>query len=186
MSFKIYTKTGDKGTTALIGGTRVSKGDLRIESYGTIDELNAYTGLCKDMLKDQQSRDMLKKIQEDLFVIGALLACDPEKDIKMKLPEIEGKDITLLETAIDQMEASLPVMKNFILPGGHPSISYLHITRCICRRAERCCVRLSDEQEEQYILILQYLNRLSDYLFVLARYTGHLLGVGDIPWNPRS
>ena len=104
----------------------------------------------------------------------------------MKLPEIEGKDITLLETAIDQMEASLPVMKNFILPGGHPSISYLHITRCICRRAERCCVRLSDEQEEQYILILQYLNRLSDYLFVLARYTGHLPGVGDIPWNPRS
>lgn len=186
MSFKIYTKTGDKGTTALIGGTRVSKGHLRIESYGTVDELNAYIGLCKDVLKDKQCRDMLKKIQEDLFVIGAVLACDPEKEIKMKLPDITEKDIDLIETAIDRMESTLPVMKNFILPGGDPAISYLHIARCICRRAERCCVRLTEEQVEKHILILQYLNRLSDYLFVLARYTGHLLGVADIPWSPRS
>lgn len=186
MSIKIYTKTGDKGDTALIGGTRVSKGHLRIESYGTVDELNAYIGLCKDVLKDQQSRDMLKKIQEDLFVVGALLACDPGKEIKMKLPDIYEKDIALLEAEIDRMDAALPVMKNFILPGGDPAVSHLHIARCICRRAERCCVRLLEEQGDKYSLVLQYLNRLSDYLFVLARYTGQLLGVADILWNPRS
>lgn len=186
MSTRIYTKTGDKGATSLIGGTRISKAHLRIESYGTVDELNAYIGLCKDVLKDQQSRDMLMKIQEDLFVIGALLACDPGKEIKMQLPDISEKDIALLEMAIDRMDAALPAMKNFILPGGDPAVSYLHIARCVCRRAERCCVRLSDEAGEEHGLLLQYLNRLSDYLFVLARYTGQLLGIADIPWRPRS
>ncbi len=186
MATRIYTKTGDKGLTSLIGGTRISKAHLRIESYGTVDELNAYIGLCKDVLKDQQSRDMLMKIQEDLFVVGALLACDPGKEIKMQLPAIGEKDIALLETAIDSMDAALPAMKNFILPGGDQAVSYLHIARCVCRRAERCCVRLSDEEGEEHVLILQYLNRLSDYLFVLTRYTGQLLGIADTPWHPRS
>jgi cob(I)alamin adenosyltransferase len=182
---KIYTKTGDKGTTSLIGGTKVSKSHLRIEAYGTVDELNSYVGLCKDLLTDTDSNAVLQEIQDRLFTIGSALACDPEKETKMKIPDLKEADIALLEKEIDKMNEILPAMKSFILPGGHPSISHLHIARCICRRAERCCVRLESEKNEVAPIIIKYLNRLSDYLFILARYTGQLLNVTDIPWKPR-
>ena len=182
---KIYTKTGDKGTTTLIGGTKVSKAHLRIEAYGTVDELNSYIGLCKDLLTDEDGKGLLQEIQDRLFTIGSALACDPEKETKMKIPDLKEADIVLLEKGIDEMDNILPVMKSFILPGGHPSISHLHIARCICRRAERCCVRLESEKNEVESIIIKYLNRLSDYLFVLARYTGHLLNIPDIPWKAR-
>lgn len=185
MALKIYTKTGDKGTTSLIGGTKVSKAHLRIEAYGTVDELNSYIGLCKDLLTDEHSCSVLKLIQDLLFSIGASLACDPEKETRMQIPNIQEANIHFLETEIDNMEKTLTPMKYFILPGGHITISHLHIARCVCRRAERCCVRLLEETEVDP-LVLKYLNRLSDYLFVLARYTGHLLKVEDIPWKPEK
>lgn len=186
MSFKIYTKTGDKGTTALIGGTKVPKSHLRIEAYGTVDELNSNIGLCKDMLTDENSRKVLQDIQWQLFSMGAALACDPVKTAKMHIPEIRESDISVLEQEIDRMDELLPPLKNFILPGGHAAVSFLHIARCVCRRAERCCVRLETEEEKIPPLILVYLNRLSDYLFVLARYTAHLLKIEDVPWKPRG
>ncbi|HUM64765.1 MAG TPA: cob(I)yrinic acid a,c-diamide adenosyltransferase [Chitinophagaceae bacterium] len=185
MSMKIYTKTGDKGTTSLIGGTKVSKSHLRIEAYGTVDELNSYIGLCKDLLTDEDSTRTLQEIQDRLFTIGSALACDPEKETKMKIPDLKDEDILLLEKEIDRMTDMLPVMKSFILPGGHPHVSHLHIARCICRRAERCCVKLSIDNHEVEPIITKYLNRLSDYLFTLARFTGHLLGLEDQPWKPR-
>ena len=185
MAFKIYTKTGDKGTTSLIGGTKVPKSHLRIESYGTVDELNSYIGLCKDLLTDNQSKVTLQEIQDRLFTIGSSLACDPEKEPKMKIPDLKEEDILLLEKEIDRMDETLPPMKSFILPGGHATVSHLHIARCICRRAERCCVRLEMEKEEVESVIIMYLNRLSDYLFMLARYAAHLLKAQEIPWKPR-
>jgi cob(I)alamin adenosyltransferase len=185
MSLKIYTKTGDKGTTSLIGGTKVLKSDLRIEAYGTVDELNSYIGLCKDLLADNQSKTILQEIQDRLFTIGSSLACDPEKETKMKIPDLEETDITLLEKEIDRMNEALPPMKSFILPGGHATVSHLHIARCVCRRAERCCVRLEIEKKEIESIIIKYLNRLSDYLFVLARYIAHQLKAEEIPWKPR-
>jgi len=184
MSLKIYTKTGDKGATSLIGGTKVLKSDLRIEAYGTVDELNSYIGLCGDLLIDEPSKKNLQEIQDRLFTIGSSLACDPEKEPKMKIPDLKEDDVILLEKEIDRMNEVLPEMKNFILPGGHITVSHLHIARCICRRAERCCVRLQENQEENFIII-KYLNRLSDYLFVLARYVSHLLKAEEIPWKPR-
>lgn len=185
MSLKIYTKTGDKGTTSLIGGTKVLKSDLRIEAYGTVDELNSYIGLCKDLLAENQSKTILQEIQDRLFTIGSSLACDPEKETKMKIPDLEETDITLLEKEIDRMNEALPPMKSFILPGGHATVSHLHIARCVCRRAERCCVRLEIEKKEIESIIIKYLNRLSDYLFVLARYIAHQLKAEEIPWKPR-
>lgn len=185
MAFKIYTKTGDKGTTSLIGGTKVPKSHLRIEAYGTVDELNSYIGLVRDLLTDEPGRITLQEIQDRLFTIGAALACDPVKETKMRIPDLKDSDISLLEQEIDRMEEALPAMKSFILPGGHATISQLHIVRCVCRRAERCCVRLELEGEEVEPGILQYLNRLSDYLFVLARYTGLQLQAPEIPWKPR-
>ncbi|MGZ8509100.1 MAG: cob(I)yrinic acid a,c-diamide adenosyltransferase [Chitinophagaceae bacterium] len=182
---KIYTKTGDKGITSLIGGTKVSKAHLRIEAYGTIDELNSYIGLCNDLLSDKNSSAILPEVQDRLFTIGAALACDPEKETKMKIPDLKEEDIILLESEIDQMDEILPSMKSFILPGGHPVISHLHVARCICRRAERSCVRLKSQNNEVEPIIPKYLNRLSDYLFILARYAGHLMGVPEIPWKPR-
>src|SRR5215813_12005434 len=131
MSLKIYTKTGDKGTTSLIGGTKVPKSHLRIEAYGTVDELNSYIGLCKDLLTDKQSQTILQEIQDRLFTIGSSLACDPEKEPKMKIPDLKEEDVTLLEKEIDRMNDAIPPMKNFILPGGHPSVSHLHIARCV-------------------------------------------------------
>lgn len=185
MSMKIYTKTGDKGNTSLIGGTKVPKSHLRIEAYGTVDELNSYIGLCKDLSADTHTQTILQEIQDRLFTIGSSLACDPEKEPKMKIPDLKEEDILLLEKEMDTMNETIPPMKSFILPGGHPTISHLHIARCICRRAERCCVRLEIEKEEIDPIIIKYLNRLSDYLFVQARYTSHQLGVSEIPWKAR-
>ncbi len=185
MAVKIYTKTGDKGTTSLIGGTKVSKSHLRIDSYGTVDELNSYIGLAGDMIIDVRSKEILRKVQDRLFTIGSSLACDPDKEPLMKLPDLKETDVTLLENEIDHMNDILPVMKSFILPGGHPAVSTLHVVRCVCRRAERICVHLQQEDEFIEPLVIQYLNRLSDYIFVLARFTGHLLDVPEIPWTPR-
>ena len=184
MAFKIYTKTGDKGSTSLIGGTKVSKAHLRIEAYGTVDELNSYIGLCKDLLKDDNSVKILQEVQDRLFTIGSELACNPQKETKMAIPDLHESDCELLEKEIDKMDTVLPPMKSFILPGGDVAISQLHVARCVCRRAERCCVRLSEESEVDEVII-KYLNRLSDYLFVLTRYTGHLLNINDILWRPR-
>jgi cob(I)alamin adenosyltransferase len=185
MSIKIYTKTGDNGTTSLIGGTKVLKSDLRIEAYGTVDELNSYVGLCRDIATDNAAKNRLREIQDRLFTIGASLACDPAKDPRMKIPDLKEDDVKLLENEIDRMNEVLPEMKNFILPGGHPTVSHLHIARCVCRRAERCCVRLHGETSEGD-LIIKYLNRLSDYLFILARFTAHVLNAGEIAWTPRG
>lgn len=185
MAFKIYTKTGDLGKTSLIGGTKVSKSHLRIESYGTVDELNSYIGLVNDMISDEHSRSMLKEIQDRLFTIGSSLACDPDKETLMKIPDLKETDITVLENEMDKMNEVLPAMKSFILPGGHPAISTAHVVRCVCRRAERICVHMQEEKLFIDPLVIKYLNRLSDYLFVLARYVGHLLNVAEIPWKPR-
>lgn len=185
MSVKIYTKTGDKGITSLIGGTKVLKSHRRIEAYGTTDELNSFIGLCLDYLKANSVQNVLPEIQDRLFTIGSALACDPDKETKLKIPDLKAEDITLLEHEIDKMNEVLPPMKSFILPGGHVAVSALHIARCVCRRAERCCVRLQKKKEEVEPLIIQYLNRLSDYLFVLSRFTANKLGAEEIPWKPR-
>lgn len=185
MAFKIYTKTGDLGKTSLIGGKKVPKSHLRIESYGTVDELNSYIGLVNDLLTDEHSKTTLKEIQDRLFTIGSSLACDPEKEPLMKIPDLKESDISLLETEIDKMNVVLPEMKSFILPGGHITVSTTHIARCICRRAERVCVHLQQENLFVDPLVIKYLNRLSDYLFVLARHAGHLMQVTEIPWKPR-
>ena len=185
MAFKIYTKTGDLGKTSLIGGTKVAKSNIRIEAYGTIDELNSFVGLTADQLTHQHSKDILKEIQDRLFTIGSALACDPDKESKLKIPDLKEADIKLLENEIDKMNEDLEDMKSFILPGGHVAISTAHVTRCVCRRAERLCVNMQEHELSVDPLIIKYLNRLSDYLFVLARYAGHLLGVKDIPWKPR-
>ena len=186
MAFKIHTKTGDAGSTGLIGGTRVSKADLRIDTYGTVDELNSHIGYCGDQLKDAESLVALKEIQDRLFTIGASLATDPEKEPARKLPDLHEHDIEFLEKEIDRMQDILPAMKFFILPGGHLLISSLHITRCVCRRAERLAVQLQESGAFVEPKVIRYLNRLSDYLFVLARYSGHLLQVPEQPWRPRT
>jgi len=186
MAPKIYTKTGDKGTTSLIGGTKVPKSHLRIEAYGTVDELNSYIGLCRDLLEDEQGRQQLREVQDRLFTIGSSLACDPVKEPKMRIPDLKETDVELLEKEMDRMDGFIPAMKHFILPGGHPTLSHLHIARCVCRRAERCCVRLELESLEIDPVVLKYINRLSDYLFVLSRYTGHQLNAEEMPWRPRT
>ena len=183
MAIKIYTKTGDKGTTSLIGGTKVPKSHLRIEAYGTVDELNSWIGLVGDQIKIK--KEILQEVQDRLFTIGSSLACDPNKEPKLKIPDLVELDIIFLEKEIDKMNKKLPVMKTFIIPGGHPVISSAHIARCVCRRAERLIVAL--EQNKMFVdpLVIKYLNRLSDYLFVLARYVGKSLKVKEIPWRPR-
>jgi cob(I)alamin adenosyltransferase len=185
MSTRIYTKTGDKGITSLIGGTKIPKSDLRIETYGTVDELNSWVGLVNDRLVDRGFAEELKEIQDRLFTIGSALATDAEKEPKMKLPDLLDTDIQFLENKIDAMTQELPSMKSFILPGGHETISFIHITRCICRRAERLAVNMKEHDFFIDEKILRYLNRLSDYLFVLARYTGKLLQVPEVTWKPR-
>ncbi len=185
MAMKIYTKTGDDGTTSLIGGTKVPKSHHRIEAYGTVDELNSYLGLIRDLSDDTTTVAVLAEIQDRLFTIGSSLACDPVKEPRMRLPDLHKEDIVKLETEIDRMNEDLEPMKHFIIPGGHPTISHIHVARCVCRRAERACVRLELESLEVEPLVLQYLNRLSDYLFVLARYAGKLLDKPEIPWKPR-
>jgi cob(I)alamin adenosyltransferase len=185
MSIKIYTKTGDLGKTSLIGGTRVPKSHLRIETYGTVDELNSFVGFLYDQLTDDRSKHILKETQDRLFTIGSSLACDPEKEPKMKLPDLKEEDVTLLELEIDEMNKVLKPMKSFILPGGNMAVSSAHIARCVCRRAERNCVNMMEH--EMYIdpLVIKYLNRLSDHLFVLARYIAHLTGVKESEWKAR-
>ncbi len=180
---KIYTKTGDKGQTSLIGGTRVPKHHIRIESYGTVDELNSHIGLIGDQDIDAQSKKILVEIQDRLFTIGASLASDPDKS-KMKIPDLKEEDVVLLENEMDKMNETLPEMKSFILPGGHTTVSYCHIARCVCRRAERITIQLS---ENSFVadLVIKYLNRLSDYLFVLSRKLSHDLKAEEIPWKPR-
>ena len=185
MSTKIYTKTGDLGKTSLIGGTRVPKSHLRIESYGTIDELNSFIGFLYDQLTDERSKNTLREIQDRLFTIGSSLACDPEKEPKMKLPDLKEEDVQLLEREIDEMNKVLKPMKSFILPGGSVVISSAHIARCVCRRAERICVNMLEHEMFVDPLIVKYLNRLSDHLFVLARYIAHLSGVSEIEWKAR-
>jgi cob(I)alamin adenosyltransferase len=185
MSLKIYTKTGDAGNTSLIGGTKVPKSHLRIESYGTVDELNSFIGLVYDHTPDDHSRQVLKEVQDRLFTIGSSLACDPDKEPKLKIPDLKDEDILLLEKEMDAMNEELPPMKSFILPGGHVAVSTTHVARCVCRRAERCCVNMQQHQMPVEPIVIKYLNRLSDYLFVLARFTGHKLGVADQPWKPR-
>ena len=185
MALKIYTKTGDLGKTSLIGGTKVPKSHLRIESYGTVDELNSYIGLVSDMITDNESKIILKEIQDRLFTVGSSLACDPDKEPLMKIPDLKEQDVELLEKQIDKMNEVLPIMKFFILPGGHPAISTAHVARCVCRRAERLCVNMQEHELFVDPLVIKYINRLSDYLFVLARYIGHLLQVEEIAWKPR-
>lgn len=180
---KIYTKTGDTGLTSLIGGTRVPKYDLRIESYGTVDELNSYIGMIRDHDISIEQKDLLKEIQDRLFTIGAALASDPEKS-KMKIPDLKTQDIELLEQQMDRMNEVLPDLKHFILPGGDQAVSFCHIARCVCRRAERITVHLKEESfvDEKVII---YLNRLSDYLFVLARMLCFDRDLPENQWLPR-
>jgi cob(I)alamin adenosyltransferase len=185
MAIKIYTKTGDKGTTSLIGGTKVSKSHIRIESYGTVDELNSWIGVVSDHTADEQTKKTLKEIQDRLFTIGSSLACDPEKEPRLKIPDLHDTDIVFLENEIDRMNETLEPMRAFILPGGSHSVSFAHVARCVCRRAERLCVAMMDENMEVEALVLQYLNRLSDYLFMLARYLGKLENATEVQWKPR-
>ncbi len=185
MAIKIYTKTGDLGKTSLIGGTKVPKSNIRIEAYGTVDELNSFIGLTSDYLTHEHSKIVLKEIQDRLFTIGSSLACDPEREPMLKIPDLKETDIVFLEKEIDKMNEELTPMKSFILPGGHVSISTAHVTRCVCRRAERLCVNMQENNLFVDPLVIKYLNRLSDYFFVLARYIGHLLNVKDILWKPR-
>ncbi len=183
--FKIYTKTGDKGGTSLIGGVRVPKSHIRIESYGTVDELNSYIGMVNDMAANVVVNEWLREIQDRLFTIGSVLATNPDKEVKMKLPDLHDKDVIWLEEHIDGMNESLPEMRSFILPGGNMAGSACHIARCICRRAERICVAMQEQQEVIPPIVIQYLNRLSDFLFVLARYLGHIAGAEEVPWRAR-
>ncbi len=180
---KIYTKKGDKGTTSLIGGTRVPKHSLRIESYGTVDELNSYIGLIRDQEISADYKAQLIEIQDRLFTIGSSLAADPEKS-KMKLPDLLESDVQFLEDKMDEMDAQLPEMRFFVLPGGHTTVSYCHLARCVCRRAERIATNLH-EHEFVAPVVMQYLNRLSDYLFVLGRKLTQDLGAEEQPWRPR-
>jgi cob(I)alamin adenosyltransferase len=180
---KIYTKTGDKGYTSLIGGTRVPKHHLRIESYGTVDELNSYIGLIRDQQISDYDKDILKQIQDRLFTIGSSLAADPEKS-RMVIPDLHPEDIELLEKEMDRMNEILPELRHFILPGGSNAISYCHIARCVCRRAERLSVHLAEESTVDEKVNI-YLNRLSDYLFTLARLIGHDNKVPENQWIPR-
>jgi cob(I)alamin adenosyltransferase len=180
---KIYTKSGDKGTTSLIGGTRVPKHSLRIESYGTVDELNSYIGLIRDQAIDEKYKIQLIEIQDRLFTIGSSLAADPEKS-KMKLPDLIESDVQFLEDLMDEMDEQLPELIFFILPGGNTSVSYCHLARCVCRRAERITTNLH-EHEFVAPIVMQYLNRLSDYLFVLGRKIALDLGADEQAWRPR-
>ncbi len=180
---KIYTKTGDSGTTSLFGGKRVSKADLRIDTYGTVDELNSFIGLVRDQEVNAKRKDILVEIQDRLFTIGSILATEPG-NTKVKTPSLIEDDIVLLEKEMDLMEAELPPMKFFVLPGGNQSISFCHVARTVCRRAERLTISLNTH-EVINPLVIKYLNRLSDYLFMLSRKMTQELGAEETPWKPR-
>ncbi len=180
---KIYTKTGDQGTTALFGGKRVSKADLRIETYGTIDELNAWIGVLRDQLVNNGRQSVLIEIQDRLFTIGSILATEPG-NTKVKIPALSEDDITFLEKQIDEMDGKLEPMKSFVLPGGAPAVSFGHVCRTVCRRAERLVIALNAVETVEGGVI-RYLNRLSDYLFVLCRLMSKDLAAQETPWKPR-
>jgi cob(I)alamin adenosyltransferase len=180
---KIYTKTGDQGITSLLGGMRVPKSDLRIDAYGTIDELNSYLGLLRDQEVNRKRSDFLKEIQDRLFTIGSDLATVPGKD-KVKKPDLHSEDVDSLEHEMDVMDAQLPMLTAFILPGGHQSVSFCHVARTVCRRSERIVVELAS-LEPVSDLVIQYLNRLSDYLFVLGRKMAQELEIEEVTWKPR-
>lgn len=188
---KVYTKTGDQGTTALFGGTRVPKHHIRIESYGTVDELNSYVGLIRDQNISANYKSVLIKIQDRLFTIGAILATDPKKAIlkngkeRLNIPKITTEDIVYLEQEIDIMDNALAPMTHFVLPGGHQTVSFCHIARCVCRRAERLATALNEIEAFQPNS-LKYLNRLSDYLFVLARKLSYDLQADEVKWIPEK
>lgn len=191
---KIYTKTGDKGQTALIGGRRVSKADLRIDAYGTVDELNSWIGLLRDQPVNVSRKELLKEIQDRLFTVGAELATDPDrhagatgppaKTPRRPVPVIVAEDVLLLEQAMDLMDTELPELRAFVLPGGHQSVSFCHLARTVCRRAERLVIALNDQAPvDEHVL--QYLNRLSDYLFMLSRKMAKELTAEEVVWTPR-
>ncbi len=181
---KIYTKTGDIGETSLFGGRRVLKSELRIESYGTVDELNSWIGLVRDVSTDPALVTLLKEIQDRLFTIGSELAADPD-NAKLKVPDLHESDVTLLEQKMDEMESGLEPLRSFILPGGHVHVSYCHLARTVCRRAERLAVALNQVSPVPP-LIIKYLNRLSDFLFMLCRKLAHDLKVEEVKWEPRK
>jgi cob(I)alamin adenosyltransferase len=180
---KIYTKKGDEGKTGLIGGTRVLKNALRIDSYGTVDELNSFIGVVRDYDIDPESKKQLIEIQDRLFTIGSSLASDPEKS-NMKIPDLKESDVQILEQWMDEMDEKLPEMRFFVLPGGNHAVSFCHVARCVCRRSERLIVELN-QNEFVAPLVLSYMNRLSDYLFVLGRKIAQDLGAHEQPWHPR-
>ena len=180
---KIYTKTGDKGQTSLVGGTRVSKASLRIETYGTVDELNAYIGLVRDQAVNEFRRELLKEIQDRLFTIGSVLASEIDQT-KKQIPDLHESDIQLLESEMDKIDAVVPPLRAFILPGGHQSVSFCHVARTVCRRAERLAIALNEEEPVEE-LVIKYLNRLSDFLFMLSRSMTHELGSEEVTWKPR-
>ena len=182
---KIYTKTGDDGTTGLFGGKRISKANLRIDAYGTVDELNAYIGLLIDQAVNKSRRDFLLQIQNTLFVIGSMLATEPG-NTKVSIPDLREDDVASLEQEIDAMDRQLEPLRTFILPGGHTSVSFGHVARTVCRRAERMVIALHEHEKNVSPLIIQYLNRLSDYLFVLCRKMSAELGVEEVAWRGRG
>ena len=180
---KIYTKTGDAGTTSLFGGQRLLKSDLRIDAYGTVDELNAYMGLLRDQGVNSGRSEILVEIQDRLFTIGSILATEPGNE-KVKIPALAEADIARLEQEIDAIDSQLPPMKFFVLPGGHPAVSFGHVARTVCRRAERLVIALHEKSPVDG-LVIKYLNRLSDYLFMLCRAMAHELKINETPWRPR-
>lgn len=183
-TWKIYTKTGDKGETSLIGGKRVPKNHMRIEAYGTVDELNSFIGIIRDHDIKPHHKKVLHEIQECLFITESLLALD-ETNSQIKLPCLKESDIELLENEIDIMNEDLPELSNFILPGGNIESSYAHVARTICRRSERIVIGMAEKTQVPEIII-RYLNRLSDYFFVLARKLAHEKGAKDIIWRARE
>lgn len=184
MTFRIYTKTGDKGETGLYGGTRVKKDSIRVETYGTVDELNATLGMARAMKPHAKIDPLLATLQNLLFELGAELATPADK--KKRPNGVKAADITLMEQAIDKAEEELAPLKTFILPGGHPVAAALHQARGVCRRAERLCVTLRDQEPDTSENTVIFLNRLSDLLFVYARYANHLAGTPDVAWEARS
>lgn len=180
---KIYTKTGDQGMTSLFGGKRVSKADLRIDTYGTVDELNSWVGVLRDQDVNQSRKDILLIVQDRLFTIGSMLATEAG-NTKVKIPVLSADDVAFLENEIDAMDSALPPMRSFVLPGGHTAVSFAHVTRTVCRRAERLVIALNQTESLDPLIII-YLNRLSDYLFVLARKMASELGADEAPWKPR-
>ena len=181
---KIYTKGGDKGQTSLLGGSRVSKAHVRIHAYGSVDELNSHIGLLADQPVNEHRIGMLREIQDNLFVIGSLLAAESAKS-HANLPVLQDEQVADLERAIDELEKELPELRSFLIPGGHQSVSFTHIARCVCRRAERMVIELAQTAEVDEVLI-KYLNRLSDFLFVLSRTLAQELGVSEIPWKSKQ